>query len=122
MRFGTKTSGYTLPGTPAFFQGYGQVNIDWIALAHYSYERVTQDVIACAENVCLRDDLGEESRANEAQLFQDVLAQGGEIDAATHASTHLSPDLTISIRRNAYIIVLRRRPFGVRADFARPPQ
>ncbi|HEU5379135.1 MAG TPA: aminoglycoside phosphotransferase family protein, partial [Ktedonobacteraceae bacterium] len=91
----------TLPGAPAFFQGYGQGDIDWIALTYYRYERVIQDVIACAENVCLRNDLGEGSRESEAQLFQDVLAQGGEIDAATHASAHLSSDLTVPIRRNA---------------------
>ncbi|HEU5378940.1 MAG TPA: aminoglycoside phosphotransferase family protein [Ktedonobacteraceae bacterium] len=82
----------TLPGTPAFFQGYGQTDIDWIALTYYRYERAIQDVIVCAENVCLRDDLGEGSRAEEAQLFLDVLAEGGEIDAATHASTHLPSD------------------------------
>lgn len=92
----------TLPGAPTFFQGYGQVDIDWIALTYYRYERVIQDVIVCAENVCLRDDLGEESRVDEAQLFQNVLTEGGEIDAAIHASAHLSPDLTVSIsRRNA---------------------
>jgi spectinomycin phosphotransferase len=85
----------TLPGTPAFFQGYGQGEIDWIALTYYRYERVLQDVIACAENVCLRDDLGEGSKENEAQLFRDVLAPGGEIDAATHASTHLPSELTL---------------------------
>jgi spectinomycin phosphotransferase len=95
------TDSETLPGTPAFFQGYGQADIDWIALTYYRYERVIQDVIACAENVCFRDDLREGSRADEAQLFQDVLAEGGEIDAATHASAHLSPELTVPIRRNA---------------------
>lgn len=86
------TDSETLPGTPAFFQGYGQTDIDWIALTYYRYERVIQDVIVCAENVCLRDDLGERSRADETQLFQDILAEGGEIDAATHASTHLPSD------------------------------
>ncbi|GHO41981.1 phosphotransferase enzyme family protein [Ktedonospora formicarum] len=91
----------TLPGTPAFFHGYGQVEIDWIALTYYRYERVIQDVIACAENVCLRDDLGEGDKESEAQLFQDVLAEGGEIDAAIHVSAHLSPNPTVPIRRNA---------------------
>lgn len=94
------TDSETLPGTPAFFQGYGQADIDWIALAYYRYERVMQDVITCAENVCLRDDLGEGSRESEAQLFQDVLAEGGELDAALHAATHLSPDLTVPLKRN----------------------
>jgi spectinomycin phosphotransferase len=83
----------TLPGSPRFFEGYGGPDIDWIALAYYRYERVLQDVIACAETVFLRDDVGEDSRTDEAQLFQDVLAEGGEIDAAIDAATHLPPDL-----------------------------
>lgn len=91
------TDSETLPGAPTFFQGYGQMDIDWVALTYYRYERVIQDVIACAENVCLRGDLGEGSRESEAQLFQEVLAEGGEIDAATHASAHLSSDLTVPI-------------------------
>lgn len=94
------TDSKTLPGAPTFFQGYGQADIDWIALTYYRFERVIQDVIACAENVCLKDDLGEGSRESEAQLFQDVLAEGGEIDAAIHAATHLSPDLTVPLRKN----------------------
>jgi spectinomycin phosphotransferase len=70
------TDSETLPGTPAFFQGYGKTDIDWIALTYYRNERVIQDVIACAENVCLRDDLEEGSKMDEAQLFRDVLAVG----------------------------------------------
>ena len=84
----------TLPGSPAFFLGYGSPNIDWIALTYYRYERVIQDVIACADTVFQRDDLGEEPKMDEAQLFQSVLAEGGEIDAAIAASAHLPADLT----------------------------
>jgi spectinomycin phosphotransferase len=87
-----------LPGTPAFFQGYGQTEIDWIALTYYRYERVVQDLIACAQEVFFRDDLGEGTKADSAQLFQAILAEGGEIDAATQASAHLSTDLTVPTR------------------------
>jgi spectinomycin phosphotransferase len=83
----------TLPGSPSFFQGYGPADIDWIALTYYRYERVIQDVIACAESVYLRDDLGEGDKADESRLFQSALADGGEIDAAIHARTHLPPGL-----------------------------
>jgi spectinomycin phosphotransferase len=87
-----------LPGTPAFFQGYGQTDIDWIALTYFRYERVIQDLIACAQEVFFRDDLGEGSKADSARLFQAILTEGGEIDAASQASTHLPFDLTIPTR------------------------
>ncbi len=87
-----------LPGTPAFWEGYGVAEIDWIALTYYRYERVIQDVIECAQEVFFRDDLGEETKADSVQLFQAILAEGGEIDAASDASAHLPSDLTIPIR------------------------
>ena len=82
-----------LPGTPAFFRGYGVAEIDWIALTYYRYERVVQDLIACAQEVFFRDDLGEGTKADSVQLFQAILAGGGEIDVASAAS-----DLTIPTR------------------------
>jgi len=85
-----------LPGAPAFFQGYGQTEIDWIALTYYRYERVVQDLIACAQEVFFRDDLGEGTKADSIQGFQAILAEGGEIDAASAASAHLPSDLAIS--------------------------
>ncbi|HJT55623.1 MAG TPA: aminoglycoside phosphotransferase family protein [Ktedonobacteraceae bacterium] len=87
-----------LPGTPAFFSGYGQVEIDWIALTYYRYERVIQDLIACAQEVFFRDDLGEGTKVDSVQLFQAILAHGGEIDAASQASAHLPFDLAIPTR------------------------
>ncbi len=48
-----------LPGTSTFFQGYGPTDIDWVALTYFRYERVIQDLIACAQEVFYRDDLGE---------------------------------------------------------------
>ena len=89
----------SLPSSPAFFQGYGSPDIDWIALTYYRYERVIQDVIACADTVFQRDDLGEESKMDEAMLFQSVLAEDGEIDAAIAASAHLPADLSLPIVR-----------------------
>jgi spectinomycin phosphotransferase len=84
-----------LPGTTAFFRGYGQTEIDWIALTYYRYERVIQDLIACAQEVFFRDDLGEGTKAVSVQGFQAILAEGGEVDAASAASAHLPSDLTI---------------------------
>lgn len=82
-----------LPGTPAFWEGYTVVEIDWMALTYYRYERVVQDLIACAQEVFFRDDLGKETKADSVQLFQTILAEGGEIDAAYEASAHLPRNL-----------------------------
>jgi len=56
-----------------FFQGYGPAEIDWAALAYYRHERVIQDLIECARNVFFRDDLGEATRSDSAQLFDHIL-------------------------------------------------
>lgn len=84
----------TLPGASAFFQGYGQTEIDWVALTYYRYERVIQDLIACAQEVCFRNDLGEETKVASVRLFQAILADGGEIEAASQTLTRLLFDLT----------------------------
>jgi len=79
------------PQADAFWEGYGQAEIDWMALTYYCWERVVQDLIVCAQDVFSRDDLGEETRADIAQLFHEILAEeGGTIDAAYAAAAHLA--------------------------------
>jgi spectinomycin phosphotransferase len=84
------------PYADAFFQGYGQAEIDWVALTYFLWERVIQDLIECTRNVCFRDDWGEDSRAEAVQLLDVILAEDtGHIDAAYQASTHLPRDLSV---------------------------
>jgi spectinomycin phosphotransferase len=56
-----------------FFQGYGHAEIDQSALAYYRHERVVTDLIECARNVFFRDDLGEATKSDSAQLFDRIL-------------------------------------------------
>ena len=44
------------PQADAFWEGYGQREIDWRALTYYLWERVVQDLIECTQDVCFRDD------------------------------------------------------------------
>lgn len=81
--------------TTPFFQGYGQVDIDWPALAYFRYERVIQDVIECAQQVFFRSNLDEEIKADAAQLCRDVLMDGGSINIAAAAAARLAPDLVV---------------------------
>ncbi|MDQ2716852.1 MAG: aminoglycoside phosphotransferase family protein [Chloroflexota bacterium] len=75
---------------PPFFQGYGETEIDWTALAYYRYERVIQDVIAFAEEAFFRNELGEETRADAVRFFDENLSEGGEIDATYAAAKYVS--------------------------------
>jgi spectinomycin phosphotransferase len=62
------------PAADAFWKGYGQPQIDWIALTYYRWERVVQDMIADADDVFFQDDLGEETRADIALRFHEIVA------------------------------------------------
>ena len=82
---------------PPFFQGYGQTEIDWVALAYYRWERVVQDLIECARTVFLRDDLGAETKADAVRLFDTIVVGGSEIQAAQAAAAHIPFDLRTSL-------------------------
>jgi spectinomycin phosphotransferase len=79
------------PQADAFWEGYGQKEIDWILLSYYLWERVVQDVIEDAQNVCFKDDLAEETKMDIARSFHASLKQGGNnIAAAYQASARLA--------------------------------
>ncbi len=84
--------------TSPFFQGYGQAEIDWIALTYYLWERIITDLIYCAENVLVRDDLGEAAKAEEVRVFRDTVGAGGTVDKALAAAAHLPSSLTLRAR------------------------
>jgi spectinomycin phosphotransferase len=79
------------PQADAFWEGYGNREFNWLILSYYLWERVVQDVIVNAQDVCFRDDLGEETKADIAQLFHEYMLNGGnEVAAAYEASEHLT--------------------------------
>jgi spectinomycin phosphotransferase len=79
------------PAISPFIVGYGQVEIDWAALTYYLWERVAQDLIAFAEEVFLRDDLGEADKAEAVELVAAILSEkGDEVDKARWASARRS--------------------------------
>lgn len=84
-------------GAP-FFQGYGQTEIDWAALTYYRCERVMQDVVSFGEEICFRDDLGEESKMLSARIFGNIFTPGGMVDATWAAASHLPPALNLHAR------------------------
>ncbi|HVB23667.1 MAG TPA: aminoglycoside phosphotransferase family protein [Ktedonobacteraceae bacterium] len=89
------------PEAGAFFQGYGRTEIDWVTLTYYQCERAVQDLIECAQEVFFRDDLGEESKADAAQLFSDLFAENNNVDAAFAAAAHLPSGLRFHNKEEA---------------------
>jgi spectinomycin phosphotransferase len=80
--------------TAAFWEGYGRLQIDWVALTYYRWERVLQDLISCAEELFYRDSPGEETEAEIARLFHEVLlGDTSTIHSARASATHLPADL-----------------------------
>jgi spectinomycin phosphotransferase len=79
-------TGAALHDAAPFFQGYGQTEVDWTALTYYRWERVIQDVIAFGEEVFLRDDLEEATRAESVRYFQGMFAADSMVTAARAAA------------------------------------
>ena len=79
------------PQADAFWEGYEQKEIDWMLLSYYLWERVVQDVIEEAQNVCFKDDLAEETKADIARSFHESLSvRGQNLAAAKQASARLA--------------------------------
>jgi len=83
------------PQADAFWEGYGQPEVDWVALTYYRWERTVQDVIECARDVFFKDDLGEESKADVVRLFAEIMeGNTSTIKDVYAAAAHLSADLS----------------------------
>jgi spectinomycin phosphotransferase len=79
--------------SPAFFQGYGEVEIDWIALTYYLCERVVQDVGAFIQEIFFRPDLSEETKAASLGWFNSIFSPRDEVEATFKAARQLPSPL-----------------------------
>jgi spectinomycin phosphotransferase len=79
------------PHAEAFFQGYTGAEVDWSLLTYYLWERVVQDLIYLADNVCFRGDWTEEMRDQVVQTFHESLGPGGSnLRAASQALAYVA--------------------------------
>jgi spectinomycin phosphotransferase len=68
--------------TASFLQGYGAAQIDPLALAYYRYAWVVQEFGAYLEQVFLRPDQSEASRAGAVRSLKDMFEPGNIISIA----------------------------------------
>jgi spectinomycin phosphotransferase len=64
-----------------FYRGYGQMQIDPIALAYYRYERIIQDIAAFCEQLFLTNEGGED-REQSLRYLQSNFLPNGTIEIA----------------------------------------
>lgn len=88
---GAALGGFVVDGNAErlFFQGYGQAEINWLALAYYRYEWVVQDLGDYAERVFLMEHTGEETKRAAVQELMAMFAPGDVVDVAYQAETKL---------------------------------
>ena len=65
-----------------FFDGYGTVAIDQVALAYYRYAWALSDIGSYGEQVFHRPDLGALDRQEAVDRFQSLFARGSIVDIA----------------------------------------
>jgi spectinomycin phosphotransferase len=65
-----------------FFEGYGPVAVDPLALAYYRYARAVSDIGAYGEQVFYRPDLGSATRHEAVDRFMSLFAPGNIVALA----------------------------------------
>ncbi len=84
---GLGDSGYTPKEEETmFYQGYGQTNINQIAIAYYRCERIIEDIAEYCEQIFLSDDGGEDRKVSLENVKSNFLPNG-TIETAYHSAS-----------------------------------
>lgn len=73
-----------------FFEGYGETEINPLALAYYRYEWVVQDIGDYGERVFLMHDVGEETKKASVQGLMAMFSPGDVVDSAYQSEKYLA--------------------------------
>ncbi len=77
--------GHSSKETAVFFKGYGDDQIDWLALAYYKYDWVIQEFGDYGERVFLSAELGQKDLQSSLREFERLFAAADVIDRAHQA-------------------------------------
>jgi spectinomycin phosphotransferase len=72
-----------------FYQGYGQVDINWTFLAYYRYERIVQDIVEYAQELLLNPTEGKD-RLEMYKQFRSMFLSKGVVDIAFATTKHVT--------------------------------
>jgi spectinomycin phosphotransferase len=87
---GPGDSGYTPQEEETmFYQGYGQTNINQIAIAYYRYERIIEDIAVFCEQIFLSDE-GEKDRKQSLEYLKSNFLSNGTIERAFQSDKTLN--------------------------------
>ncbi|MBN1814613.1 MAG: aminoglycoside phosphotransferase family protein [Anaerolineae bacterium] len=73
-----------------FYRGYGQTQIDPVALAYYRYERIVEDIAVYCERLFLTDEGGQD-REQSLRYLESNFLPDGTIEIAYKSDKTLSP-------------------------------
>jgi spectinomycin phosphotransferase len=65
-----------------FSEGYGEIEVDPLALAYYRYDWCVEDIGSFAEDVFGRENTGEATKANSIWWFKNLFSQGNSVAMA----------------------------------------
>ncbi len=74
---------------PAFFEGYGDVDLDPVVMAYYRIEWAVQDLAEFSASVFLDPDAGEDAKAESVQMIATMFTPGNEVDIVTRSADAL---------------------------------
>ena len=72
-----------------FYQGYGEAEVDRMALAYYRYERIIQDIAAFCQELLLTEEGGED-REQGFRYFTSSFLPDHEVELAMQADKLLA--------------------------------
>ena len=72
-----------------FFDGYGKVKINQLALAYYRYEWCVQEIGDFGERVFLTKDAGENTKHDSVEGFMKLFSNGDVVEAAFNTSVEI---------------------------------
>ena len=72
-----------------FFQGYGETEVDPLALAYYRYDWCVEDIGEFAEDVFGKENIGEETKVNSIGWFKYLFAKGNSVETALETQIKL---------------------------------
>jgi spectinomycin phosphotransferase len=65
-----------------FFEGYGETDVDPLALAYYRYDWCVEDIGSFAERIFTSEIVGDETKANSIWWFKNLFSQGNSVETA----------------------------------------